>query len=475
MYQIRLHTRWSALAFCAAILSSSAMAADTFEGKSFQGPSAETFTIRQVGDFAEVGRSEAEDRQDLFALQQLRQAGSMQEADGQTPASEESQSIDSSKNAFSGSIQIPMNWGKGEGKETSKLRQLLEDSSGMLGAGSEPSAYGMSGFEGGPESHRYEEALRFLRGGLEQSYGQSYEGAWNTLHRHMKRVVEIDSSALPKAVRFLLETARKASYEKSYSEAWEIIHTAVKNILDAPYDFTGPARETFPRVLRIARLCSYDKSYQDAWKVLHTFIKALDSRKELMPGEVPHLAMRLVMQGTYDNSYEHAWKMFDKGLKRIERGIQNAGHFFEVVSEVGTAGTSYEAAWKGMHTMMKGIRDRKDLFPNEQTHMALKATMKASYEKNYSEAWEVLRDGSKALQQALRHPRDYFRVALQASGGKTYADGWDILRDFAVMALDSRFLSSFDRESLRTSLESSYNRSYADAYRILRRGMENLR
>lgn len=396
-------------------------------------------------------------REDLFVLQQVFAGANMQESQGNAPASgdfEEVQQAPSTRPLLDAGLRDLMQEG-GEGAEVK---------------------YGTGGSHTGeppPSSSGRSHLLRSLDLGLVQSRNKTYEAGWKILHRVVKDSTSKYGNSEPPAIRKALDLARSASYEKSYKEAWQILSTAVKTVVDSPEQFRGPPNETFPAMLRLGRLCAYDKTYETGWKILNTFTKGIQETPAMIPDQLHRLTLGWNRSAAFEKSYKHAWMVLSQGVQRLERGVPNAGHVFEVALEA-SKGLTYEDGWKALNTFTKGLSEHRDQFPNAITYTFLKATRSASFEKSYKVAYQIQAHGADRLRQAVNSPQEYFQASLNASRDKTYEDAWDLLRDYAKAALESDFLDSFQRDTLNSSLKASYNQSYRTAYEVMRDGIRAL-
>lgn len=395
-------------------------------------------------------------REDLFVLQQALGEANMQPSEGRSPAA--------------GAAEVSSE--RPESLLDTGLRDLLQEG----GEGADPtcdseSCEGERG-TGGPLPEGRRRFLHTLDVGLIQSYNKTYQAGWTILHRYVADALRQEGQ-IPAAMRFAIETGKSASYEKTYEEAWEILATTVRTVTRNPEAYQGSPRHTYPALLRLGRLCSYEKSYETGWKVLHHFTRELGTFFQFVPGELNQLTLGWAREASYEKSYKAAWTILSQAVERIEQGVPNTGHVFEVALQA-SGNLSWEDGWKTLNTFSRGLAGRRDLFPDALTFSFLQATRTASFEKSYQVAYEVQASGARQLRQAVHSPADYFRGALAASGKKSYEDGWDILRDYAQVALDASFLDSYQRDLLHTSLRASYNQTFRAAYEVLREGMRSL-
>lgn len=390
------------------------------------------------------GIAKSEDRESLFFLRELRQ---------------ESQMI---SNGESAKTDV----------EVSPSQSLLEEASQGLGLGGGASAspaYDQDIGNGpGAQSGGF---FRYLRTGLDQARGQSYRGGWETLRDYTRRALELAGGDIPSALRVALQSGLQASDKvDTYESAFEILSTCVKMTIQDPSRFEGDRSEAFRAGLRMGRQASYEKSYKHAYEIMNIFADNLQRDSENTSEELEMIGLRAVDDfADKDDSYQAAWTALETGFKRIEGGIRNLGHYFELCYALGEKQSNVEKRYKVVVEMVQPVQDRKDFYPNAYTHMALKSALKmAKAVDTYDSANRVLGRTVGRLRQAVRNPGQYFSLALEASRLANSKHTYESLILFAENALSARFLNQFDADSLRMAVNrAKQDRSYDSAIRTL--------
>lgn len=395
----------------------------------------------------EDGRTEASEQNDKFFMMQLKQTPEMEESSQKTPVAEAQELDFAPHKGYAGESS-----GKEASQARAKLRDLLEGKSAGGQESSEAGNYGAMWTEGSDEAAEgwgeglnggfSREVLRRLDDGLRRAYGKSYYRGWEILNDEVRQALRF-SRDMPPPLAITLEAGRRASSGKGSQDSWEILHTVVKGVLENSHSFYDNKDSAFRQGLRIARLAGYDKSYYTGWDVTNSMLgEYVRAGSRFFTKEVVELTVDQLRRASSGKSSSDAWKILDAGIKMAERRLNNLGHFFDVCYAVGNlSDLSSYTAYDAMNGMMRSVRTKNKFYPNEMTHRVLLAGTNAAQGKSSSDARRILFETAKALRNALKHPRDYFRVGYEVPRqlSSSYTQ-YETLREFGRQALDSNFL-----------------------------------
>lgn len=323
-------------------------------------------------------------------------------------------------------------------------------------------------------SGQVQDFLNFLQNGMQQAYDRSFQDGWKILHTHVKNALDMGRGSIPPGLEFALDTGRKASYERSWKDAWGVLHTTVKTIVQDPAPFSGNPGQVFAAILRLGRNCGYEKDFQPGWKILHTFYKELSTNSHMIPDRLHKVGLNTIKKASYERSWSEAWDVLHKGAKGLEKRLRRPEDLLAIGLECSYGNKDFQPGWKILHVFAKAGKTEPDLRMDPLAQLTLEAGMKASYEKGWQPAYEILRDSMKGVVAGVHSPGDVLRTARQACRNKSFQDGWKALHTFCKELLASGHMNRFQAASLRSSMEASYGKSWQAAWDILSRGVDQV-